>query len=129
MLVYSTTSFILPDLSIRRSSFILNDLSPKIQEKMNVAVDRYNDIITLLDTENDVEIINSLEHEKEELRSVYESAKALAQIQDDLDMFRYQIEEGDNEGLKESARIFRKEFISCRDELEDNINRILDNNE
>ena len=96
---------------------------------MNVAVDRYDEITSLLVNENNVDILKSLEDEKEELRAVYESAKALSQIQDDLDMFRFQIEEGDNEGLKESARIFRREFISCRDELEGNLNKILGDDE
>ena len=117
-----------PDLSMRRS-MKLYDLSPKIKGKMNEAVDRYNEIISLLDDENNVNIVKSLEDEKEKLRTVYESAKALSQIQVDLDMFRFQIEEGDNEGLKESARIFRREFISCRDELECNLNKILGDDE
>ena len=94
-------------------------LDPATQAKMDALLVRHNEL-SLKSSFSEEESA-----ELEELKPINDVAKALLQIDTDLQMFKDHIE-GDDEALKETALIFKKEFQQCKDDLESQLNKLLE---
>lgn len=61
-----------------------------------------------------------------ELRIIFECVNALKVIENDLAMFA-EHENGTDEALKKTAKIFSQEFLVCKKQIEEQLNSLLPN--
>jgi len=59
-----------------------------------------------------------------EMKVILECVKALEEIDRDLELFEQHLN-GDDDKLKETASVFKKEFEICKNEIESQLNKLL----
>ena len=59
-----------------------------------------------------------------DIKVILECVSALEEIDKDLELFEQHLN-GDDEKLKETASVFKKEFLTCKNEIETQLNKLL----
>ena len=67
---------------------------------------------------------NTNSDREDELRLIFDCVDAIRDIDRDVSLFEEHIN-GDDESLKSTAITFTKEFLQCKEELENQLNKLL----
>jgi hypothetical protein len=59
-----------------------------------------------------------------EIKVILECARALEEIDRDIELFEQHLN-GDDEKLKQTATVFKKEFLDCKEQIEAQLNKLL----
>ena len=59
-----------------------------------------------------------------EIKVILECARALEEIDRDIELFEQHLN-GDDEKLKQTAMVFKKEFLDCKEQIEAQLNKLL----
>jgi hypothetical protein len=105
-------------------NFRINQLKEGAWEKIEQLKLEYSTIDDELKYVTDSGARAALEERKRKLKTICESAKALEEIDRDLITFSGHLE-GDDDRLKELAESFSKEFLQCKSDMEDQLNKML----
>lgn len=59
-----------------------------------------------------------------EIKVILDCARALEEIDRDIELFDQHLS-GDDDKLKQTASVFKKEFIDCKEQIETQLNKLL----
>ena len=99
-------------------------LTPTMMDKIAEIKTKYETKEAALETIREDEERAAMEEDMRDLKVVVECDKALRQIEKDLAMFDDHLS-GDDDKLKETAEVFKKEFTTCRQQLEEQLEKLL----